>query len=887
MRLLSVILLCSVSLTLFSLELQPLKASKEVGSFILKMRFKDNFNLKKLPAMDFAVKDGTFTRKGRLVPLNPVTGSREIDFEASLGTVRKLTSGCRMVISGVPAGGGVYEVQPVVFHKNDLSRGLDFETPERSGVWTANLGAKVSRSGKYPSGGKGCLRAEWGVHQMVSLFPGERDWTRYAELRFKVRYPEVGTRNRSMFLFDGKAVHRPGINDTIPSGRLDVFQEDRRTFRLDLRTLKKYNPRIDLSNIMAVQFFWSFTPVVGETVFYFDDVQLLTDEDLEKEKKDGRRRQLAELRNMIPDSKIKQWEGEIRVLEQWLDAGKYETLDQGVTALKEKIVNSLVLGNEDLRIVAVNSSEKVMRDTIFPYRNFPVQISAAGNERESFQAVLALSRPLKQVRFTAGELRSEGGKVIPAGNVRINPVGYVEVTEATFYPSSRTGFWPDILHRNRPFDLPERVQPFMVTVAVPAGQPAGIYTGKLTLTVDGMESRTVEYRVKVYSFSLPRKGKAKTFISFNYAPDDPALRRRVYDLVFDYRLNPVSMYPKLFKKNVNTRFLPFPEDLDYCLRKGMNFMAFGFMEDRQAKDSQCFDEEYIQAVLKWIGRWRPFLKEKGAWDIAYMIGFDEIMHRSAAVRGRHLKEAEKICRRIKQAYPDCRIANVGKLMAISPGLMDKWYNIPMDNRKFGHLLRHGKEIGFYWAYENPSFMLDLPGIAPRMCSWMAFRENADGIGYYSSIRLHNTFTEKNRLMPEKSRLAHNNEKGYGICNENCCPDPVPVSLDWDRTQYKVAYLRYARNGDGLLFHPAPDHTLLASFRLVSIRDGIEDFEYFKLLEELSGGRHPLLKIPASLVTLESYTKNSEAVQAYRGKVAAAIEELYRKRGGTLPSDVKK
>ncbi|MEI3004791.1 MAG: hypothetical protein V8T87_09230 [Victivallales bacterium] len=41
------------------------------------------------------------------------------------------------------------------------------------------------------------------------------------------------------------------------------------------------------------------------------------------------------------------------------------------------------------------------------------------------------------------------------------------------------------------------------------------------------------------------------------------------------------------------------------------------------------------------------------------------------------------------------------------------------------------------------------------------------------------------------------------------------------------------------------------------------------------------------MTLESYTKNSEAVQAYRGKVAAAIEELYRKRGGTLPSEVKK
>ncbi|MEI3004782.1 MAG: hypothetical protein V8T87_09185 [Victivallales bacterium] len=75
-----------------------MKASKEVGSFILKMRFSDNFNLKKLPAMDFAVKDGVFACKGRLVPLNPVTGSRK--FRYTLGTVRELTSRCRMMICG-------------------------------------------------------------------------------------------------------------------------------------------------------------------------------------------------------------------------------------------------------------------------------------------------------------------------------------------------------------------------------------------------------------------------------------------------------------------------------------------------------------------------------------------------------------------------------------------------------------------------------------------------------------------------------------------------------------------------------------------------------------------------------------------------------------------
>ncbi len=876
------IVFCLLALVMTAAELKPFKSTLQANTLIIRGRFKEKIDFSKLPVIRYSLKDGQFQHQGELRVINPVTGSREIDFELPFGENKELSEKCQILISGYPDGMEIYEVRPVLFKADDLSNGLDFETIDNCGVWGANLGGKAEWENTRGFRGKGSMKAVWLAHQMVSLLPGTRDWSPYAELRFVVTNPlptEQGRRNRNMFLFDGQTVHRPTIMDSIPHGNLDLYQESSKVFKLDLIKLKKNNPKINLRNIMSVQFFWSSTAVTGETVFYFDDMKLLTAEELEQEKAAIYLDKFAELKKMAPKIKRDNWNGEIEKLHKRFAGGERESLESDITTLKEKMVNAVILGDNDIKVVAVPPTEKIMRDTIFEYREFPVTISAAGNERESFQLALALSRPLKKVLVTPNDLRSSAGDVIPADCIRINPVGYVEVTEAFYYPSSRPGLWPDILHQNRPFDLSERVQPFMVTVAVPDGQKADIYEGNLAVTAEGMEPRTISYRLRVYNFSLPTRGKAKTFISFNYAPENPELRRKVYDLAFDYRLNPTCMYPKIYKKDINTRFLPYPEDIPYCLEKGMNFMTFGFMEDQQAKDHFAFDEEYIQALLRWIGKWKPILEKADAWDMAYLLGFDEIMHQPAPIRNKRLKSAEKICQAIKKAYPDCKIANIGKLMKISPDLMDKWYNIPMQRKEFSQLLNQGKEVAFYWAYEDPSFMLDLPGTASRICSWMAYKEGADGIGYYSSCRFHGAWTDKNRPSREQIATAHNKDRGFSLCGENCQPDMPLASLDWDKEHYQVqTNKKYGRNADGLLFHPAPDRSLLASFRLVSIRDGIEDYEYLKILEECSGGKHPLLKIPDTLVTTGSYTRNYDAIQAYREKIAEAIQSALTAKG---------
>ena len=84
-------------------------------------------------------------------------------------------------------------------------------------------------------------------------------------------------------------------------------------------------------------------------------------------------------------------------------------------------------------------------------------------------------------------------------------------------------------------------------------------------------------------------------------------------------------------------------------------------------------------------------------------------------------------------------------------------------------------------------------------------------------------------------------------------------------------IRFARNGDGQLFYPADDGSLLASFRLINLRDGIEDYEYMKMLEAYDPD-HPLLKIPDDIVTIlpGNYTRDISVLKEKRAAIAKAI-----------------
>ena len=66
--------------------------------------------------------------------------------------------------------------------------------------------------------------------------------------------------------------------------------------------------------------------------------------------------------------------------------------------------------------------------------------------------------------------------------------------------------------------------------------------------------------------------------------------------------------------------------------------------------------------------------------------------------------------------------------------------------------------------------------------------------------------------------------------------------------------------------------------MTNIRDGIEDFEYFKILEKLPGDHQKLLTIGDDIVTVRNgdYTTDIAKLKKQRNAVAEQIEKAMQK-----------
>jgi len=163
-------------------------------------------------------------------------------------------------------------------------------------------------------------------------------------------------------------------------------------------------------------------------------------------------------------------------------------------------------------------------------------IRAARNEVEAAQLVLRPREALRGLVAIAEPLRGPGGVTIPAGNVEVLRVRYVNVTQ----PTDATGVaapWPDPLPPFRaPVDVAAKTnQPLWVRVKVPPDAPAGVYEGAIRLTAGGYDARA-PVRVEVYGFALPDRMTCTT--AFGFSPGNvwryqkvagPAERRAVLE----------------------------------------------------------------------------------------------------------------------------------------------------------------------------------------------------------------------------------------------------------------------------------------------------------------------------------------------------------------------
>jgi hypothetical protein len=242
-------------------------------------------------------------------------------------------------------------------------------------------------------------------------------------------------------------------------------------------------------------------------------------------------------------------------------------------------------------------------------------------------------------------------------------------------------------------------------------------------------------------------------------------------------------------------------------------------------------------------QYEAHFKKMGWLDYFYLYLSDEATEKQLA-------NLEKIAETAKKVAPGLKIAVVGgKLSEKLIDLMDS-YTIMMNHfspAKLADLRNKGKRTWWYTCGDlnNPALTIPHSAVDVRIYPWMNWKWKVSAIlNWGAFVARYDKFSKSITI----------NGKNY---------NPA---------------------GDGQLFYEDEFGVVQPSLRACLLRDGLEDYEYFKILESLvkkNGGEVrknaraiKLLAIPDSFLRSQfDFNRDPRALRKYRNELAKEIESL--------------
>lgn len=169
----------------------------------------------------------------------------------------------------------------------------------------------------------------------------------------------------------------------------------------------------------------------------------------------------------------------------------------------------------------------------------PVTIAGARNGSFSGQVVAGSSKPIKGLKTTAGDLKGPGGGTIPAASVLARygvPGGSESRNESSRgrAPVAKgTSHRFDGLLETPPAEVPVvesaggAVVPIWITVRVPGDAKPGYYSGKLTISAEGVKPVEVPVSLSVADWELPESTAYASWMGLIQSPDSLAMNYNV------------------------------------------------------------------------------------------------------------------------------------------------------------------------------------------------------------------------------------------------------------------------------------------------------------------------------------------------------------------------
>ncbi len=520
-----------------------------------------------------------------------------------------------------------------------------------------------------------------------------------------------------------------------------------------------------------------------------------------------------------------------------------------------------------------------------------VAIAAARNEVESFQVVIsAVGGNLTGVDASVSPLRSENGAEILAENIELFRVAFVPVRHPAPRAVESPGLVPDPLvpfknpYTGEPlrapwwsgrelvggrfggtgFDLWEgQQQPVWADVTVPRETAAGVYTGSFRVAAKGAESVEIPVRLEVWDFTLPDGPShenhfggfhyAARYLGIDAASDEFAtIEDRYIAMMAAHRINP-PIPSRLLPSVTGDGTVEVNDETDGKLSEFVERHHLTNIQVPRAPFGDMLGANREKAK-NFYRSWYAYLEQKGWTKGAYLYMLDEPNSAEAYEEVRQLgalvREAEPRLRRLVVEQPYVQHPDWGTL----DDAIDIWCPLFgfVHEESVKRVQARGDEVwsysalvqsapGYHPEYETvkndnpPYWQIDFPVTSYRVAPWLNRRYGITGLLYWSTV--------------------------YWFS-----PDRNP----WDDPGFRVRW-----NGDGALFYPGREAGIdgpIASIRLKNLRDGLEDYEYFVILESLGGSDAVDQAVRTAVPTWGSWNPDSDALPNLREQLAQAILE---------------
>jgi glycosyl hydrolase family 123 len=550
-----------------------------------------------------------------------------------------------------------------------------------------------------------------------------------------------------------------------------------------------------------------------------------------------------------------------------------------LTAALAAILSTAPLATRAATVWTAVASEKI-RPQEAARADRSATIAAAKNEFEAFQVVV--TGPASGVSVTADALRGPG--TLPAPKLfREAIIGLANPSAA----DGATGAFPDALvpdvddvvgeKRNAfPFDVPAgESRAVWVEFHVPADAAAGAYTGSLTVHAADGDSQ-VPVQLTVWDFALPSTSSLKTAFGMTYGGIAKVhgvsgeamteLRQRYAQLALDHRFTIAGLWDDGQTgdwSHFDNAYGPFLDGNASTQLKG-------------AKLTQLQSGANLSSAAE-HSDWATHFKSKGWFDRLFQYTCDEppltCQWSDIGPRAQNAKQADPNFRTLvttdmAEAQQNGAVDAIDVMVPLVNFMDDRGYDAygwtagGLTRSQYdGFLQKPDKEL---WLYQScmshgcggtvdignptadqlyftgwPSYAIDASNVRARAMEWFSFQYDATGELYY-----------------ETTQAYYDHDDPWS-----------------DEYQFNG-------NGDGDLFYPGTVAKIggttdipVASLRMKMLREGMEDYEYLKLLASV-GGAADAKKIAAQLFP-KAYQADPKPADLMAARESIAREILAR------------